>query len=106
MRRLFVAYRPPAGIIQHLLTTMGGVAGAHWQTEEQLHLTLRFIGEVDRHVAADVAAALATVHHPRFEIALDGIGLNITGTYLLWLLLIDVLTVALAYLLFPYLWRD
>ena len=25
---------------------------------------------------------------------------------LLWLLLIDVLTVALAYLLFPYLWRD
>lgn len=74
MHRLFVAYRPPAGILQQLLTTMGGVAGAHWQTEEQLHLTLRFIGEVDRHVAADVAAALATVHHPRFEIALDGIG--------------------------------
>lgn len=74
MRRLFVAYRPPAGIIQHLLMTMGGVGGAHWQTEEQLHLTLRFIGEVDRHVAADVAATLATVHHPRFEIALDGIG--------------------------------
>jgi heme exporter protein B len=40
------------------------------------------------------------------KLALDGIGLNITGTYLLWLLLIDVLTVALAYLLFPYLWRD
>lgn len=40
------------------------------------------------------------------KLALDGIGLNITGTDLLWLLLIDVLTVALAYLLFPYLWRD
>lgn len=40
------------------------------------------------------------------KLALDGIGLNVTGTYLLWLLLIDVLTVALAYLLFPYLWRD
>ncbi len=40
------------------------------------------------------------------KLALDGIGLNMTGKYLLWLLLIDVLTVALAYLLFPYLWRD
>lgn len=53
---------------------MGGVTGARWQTEEQLHLTLRFIGEVERHLATDIAAALATVRHPSFEIALNGIG--------------------------------
>lgn len=74
MHRLFVAIRPPSAIRQQLLSLMGGVPGARWQHDDQLHLTLRFIGEVDRHMAADVAAALGQVRHPRFEIALDGIG--------------------------------
>jgi 2'-5' RNA ligase len=53
---------------------MDGVAGARWQDEEQLHLTLRFVGEVDRHRADDVAAALEGLSHPRFELALSGVG--------------------------------
>ena len=53
---------------------MGGVGGARWQGDDQLHLTLRFIGDVDRHQAEDVHAALSAVHHPRFEIALAGVG--------------------------------
>ncbi|MBP6390661.1 MAG: heme exporter protein CcmB [Flavobacteriales bacterium] len=40
------------------------------------------------------------------KLALDGMPWSITSTYLLWLVLIDVLALALAYLLFPYLWRD
>jgi 2'-5' RNA ligase len=74
MLRLFVAIRPPIAIRERLLAAMGGVAGARWQSDDQLHLTLRFIGEVDRHAARDVDAALAAVHHPRFEIAVAGIG--------------------------------
>lgn len=74
MHRLFVALEPPAAIRHQLLDLMGGIANARWQTEAQLHLTLRFIGEVDRHRAEDVAAALGGIHHRRFEIALDGIG--------------------------------
>lgn len=74
MHRLFVAIRPPRAMRAALLAAMGGVAHARWQRDEQLHLTLRFIGEVDRHVAEDTAAALGTVHHPRFDLALDGIG--------------------------------
>lgn len=74
MHRLFVAIRPPAAIRAQLLGLMGGVVGARWQDDSQLHLTLRFIGEVDRTVAEDVVAALGTVHQPSFEIALDGIG--------------------------------
>ena len=50
------------------------MSGARWQSDDQLHLTLRFIGEVDRHGAVDVAAALGGIHHPRFEIALSGVG--------------------------------
>ena len=74
MHRLFVAIRPPRLLRQALLDAMGGVNNARWQNEEQLHLTLRFIGQVDRHRAEDVAAALGQVHHPKFTMALDGIG--------------------------------
>ena len=74
MHRLFVAIRPPRAMRERLLATMGGVRGARWQDDAQLHLTLRFIGEVDRHRAEDIAATLGTVHHPAFTLALDGIG--------------------------------
>lgn len=74
MHRLFVAVRPPPPIRARLLDLMGGVAGARWQDEDQLHLTLRFIGEVDRHMARDVDAALSGVHHPAFSIAINGLG--------------------------------
>lgn len=72
--RLFVAIRPPRLIRERLLAMMGGVSGARWRTDDQLHLTLRFIGEADRHLAADVAAALAGVSQAGFEIRLDGLG--------------------------------
>lgn len=75
MHRLFVAIRPPAEMRSRLLAAMGGIPGARWQDDAQLHLTLRFIGEVDRHMAEDVAAALGSVHHPAFAIALEGDGM-------------------------------
>ena len=74
MHRLFVALRPPRPMREVLLAAMGGVDGARWQDDDQLHLTLRFIGAVDRHVAEDVAAALGSVSHPGFDLRLDGIG--------------------------------
>lgn len=74
MHRLFVAIRPPASIRNVLLDLMEGVRGARWQDDEQLHLTLRFIGEVDARVAEDAAAALGTVRQPPFSVALDGVG--------------------------------
>jgi len=74
MHRLFVAIRPPAHIRAILLGAMGGISGARWQQDDQLHLTLRFIGEVDRHQAGDIHAALGGVHQAAFEIALNGIG--------------------------------
>lgn len=74
MQRLFVAIQPPQAIREKLLAAMGGVSHARWQSDEQLHLTLRFIGEADRHLAADIAAALGTIHHPRFTLSLDRIG--------------------------------
>jgi 2'-5' RNA ligase len=74
MHRLFVAIRPPEPIRNLLLRVMGGISGARWQSDDQLHLTLRFVGEVDRHVGDDLVAALGAIHHPPFEIAVNGLG--------------------------------
>ena len=74
MHRLFVALRPPRSMREALLAGMGDIPGARWQGDDQLHLTLRFIGDVDRHVAEDVAAALGAVSHPPLSLRLDGIG--------------------------------
>lgn len=74
MHRLFVAIRPPALIRDQLLDLMEGVPGARWQDEDQLHLTLRFIGEVDAHTADDLHAALGAVRYPKFELELNGLG--------------------------------
>src|SRR3546814_6910876 len=52
---------------------MHGLAAARWQSDEQLHLTLRFIGEVDRHRAEDVAAALGALHAPAIEARIAGV---------------------------------
>lgn len=74
MHRLFVAIPLPGPVRARLLDLMGGVAAARWVTDDQLHLTLRFVGEVDRHLGRDIDAALSSVHHPGFSIALNGLG--------------------------------
>ena len=72
--RLFVAIRPPRAIRDLLLGAMGGISGARWQDDDQLHITLRFIGEVDRRQAEDIDAAMRSVRHSRFEVRLSGVG--------------------------------
>ncbi|AEG47919.1 2'-5' RNA ligase [Sphingobium chlorophenolicum L-1] len=74
MHRLFVAIRPPADIRAGLLSLMHGIIGARWQDDNQLHLTLRFVGEVDRPRADDLADALGHIRFSPFEIALSGVG--------------------------------
>jgi RNA 2',3'-cyclic 3'-phosphodiesterase len=74
MHRLFVAVRPPENIREQLLDLMEGVPDLRWQADEQLHLTLRFIGEVARPVAEDIAASLERIRFERFSLQLDGAG--------------------------------
>ena len=73
--RLFVALRPPRPIRELLLRAMHGISGARWQSDEQLHLTLRFIGEVDHHRAEDIAAALGVLHAPAVTARIAGVDL-------------------------------
>lgn len=73
--RLFVALRPSRPVREHLIAAMHGISGARWQDNEQLHLTLRFIGEVDHHRAEDIAAALGGLHAPSIVARLAGVSL-------------------------------
>ena len=72
--RLFIALRPPPPVRDRLIDSMEGVTGARWQEDDQLHLTLRYVGEVDRHRANDLAEALGELRMPSFEIELVGTG--------------------------------
>ena len=74
MHRLFVAIRPPEHIRDLLIDAMDDSADFRWQDEEQLHLTLRFIGEVERPIANDIADALTRVRSESFEIRIKGAG--------------------------------
>ncbi|MEI9992286.1 MAG: RNA 2',3'-cyclic phosphodiesterase [Rhizomicrobium sp.] len=74
MQRLFVALSIPDTVAQSLALLQAGVPGARWQTREQLHLTLRFIGEVDGRDAAAIHDALATIAAPTFTLELHGVG--------------------------------
>ncbi|MCW5645642.1 MAG: RNA 2',3'-cyclic phosphodiesterase [Sphingopyxis sp.] len=73
--RLFVALRPPRPVRDLLRAAMHGISAARWQDDEQLHLTLRFIGEVDRHRAEDIAAALGALHAPAITARIAGVGM-------------------------------
>lgn len=74
MIRLFVGIELPGTVRERLAGLGGGVPGAKWVSPENMHLTLRFIGEVEYGVADDLDAALAKLQAPRFALTLDGIG--------------------------------
>jgi RNA 2',3'-cyclic 3'-phosphodiesterase len=74
MHRLFVAIRPPEDVRDLLLDAMDDSTDFRWQDEEQLHLTLRFVGEVERPVADDPTAELARIRAPPFELRVAGTG--------------------------------
>src|SRR5919107_359602 len=74
MHRLFVAIRPPQHIRDLLIDAMDDSADFRWQDEEQLHLTLRFAGEVERPVASDIADGLGRIRGEPFELRINGVG--------------------------------
>jgi 2'-5' RNA ligase len=74
MHRLFVAIRPPEPIRDLLIDAMDQSSDFRWQDDDQLHLTLRFVGEVDRPLADDLADALTRVRTEPFALRIVGTG--------------------------------
>lgn len=74
MIRLFTAIELPESVRVRLTLLQGGVPGARWSPAENLHLTLRFIGEVDEAQANDIDDMLAAIRAPAFDLTLKGAG--------------------------------
>lgn len=72
--RLFIAIELPAYIRDALDRIQAGIPGAKWVLPENLHLTLRFLGDADGMQAEDLAYELARIDMNSFEIGLDGVG--------------------------------
>ena len=71
--RLFVAIRLPEGVSERLLDMMEGIEGARWQDAEQLHLTLRFVGDLETADANELAGALSRIDAPGFPMEVAGV---------------------------------
>jgi 2'-5' RNA ligase len=74
MIRLFAALPIPHDIGAVLARRQVGIEGARWVPLENLHITLRFFGDVREDVARDLDAELTRVDAPPFEIELEGAG--------------------------------
>ncbi|MBB5700276.1 2'-5' RNA ligase [Ochrobactrum daejeonense] len=73
MPRLFTALEIPRDAALSLSLLRGGLPGARWIDVENYHITLRFIGDVEGHVADEVANALDRVRRPEFTLNLSGV---------------------------------
>jgi 2'-5' RNA ligase len=75
MIRLFAAVPVPDEIAQGLVRRQQGLDGARWRSVDQMHLTLRFFGEIREDVARDLDAELAGVDGGgAFDLVLEGVG--------------------------------
>ncbi|MBD3317435.1 MAG: RNA 2',3'-cyclic phosphodiesterase [Chitinivibrionales bacterium] len=74
MARLFIAIDFPQDVKEHIANACYGVSSARWVPMEQIHLTLRFIGETDNTTYNAVVDALDSVHGESFSLQLSGAG--------------------------------
>ncbi|OEI84291.1 RNA 2',3'-cyclic phosphodiesterase [Brucella sp. BO3] len=73
MPRLFTALEIPRDAALSLSLLRGGLPGARWIDVENYHITLRFIGDVEGHMADEIANALDRVRRPEFMLNLSGV---------------------------------
>jgi 2'-5' RNA ligase len=74
MPRLFIAIDIPERIRDDIAATYVALPDARWTHEEQIHLTLRFVGEVAGDTAERIKSALRFVTGPSFSLQMKGVG--------------------------------
>jgi 2'-5' RNA ligase len=74
MHRLFIAIDFPDDVNEALANLCFGIPGAKWVSKDQLHLTLRFIGDSDDRLFSDIAETLEDVNASQFSLTLKGVG--------------------------------
>ncbi len=74
MIRLFAALALPDAVRERLALVRAPLPGARWVPPENMHVTLRFIGEVEPPTAAEIDDVLSRIAAPPFDIRLAGLG--------------------------------
>jgi 2'-5' RNA ligase len=78
--RAFIAITPPADVIRHLRELQDRLQAdgvqARWVRPERIHLTLRFLGDIDSAQIGAISAAMAAVasQSPPFDLATSCLG--------------------------------
>lgn len=73
MPRLFTGLELPSEIVASIASMRGGLPGARWAEPSDYHITLRFIGDVDRRTARDLEQELADTRADPLKITLTGL---------------------------------
>jgi 2'-5' RNA ligase len=74
MLRLFVAVPLPLAVQERLERIAFGIPGANWVPGDNMHITLRFLGDISNDEAADIDEALMGVRAPAFDLTIEGVG--------------------------------
>jgi len=74
MPRLFIAVDLPVPVKKILSEIKQEFTGARWVGSNELHLTLRFLGDADDNQFAALKAALAPIRFAPFPLTLCGLG--------------------------------
>jgi 2'-5' RNA ligase len=72
--RIFIAIAIPHEQRSALARHCSGIPRASWVDEEDLHCTLRFMGEMSDDGVAALQTALRTVHVEPFDMHIEGVG--------------------------------
>lgn len=73
--RMFLGIPMPDAVADRLVMVGGGIPGARWVARENLHLTLRFLGDTEAHQAEDLIEALHRLPPVSLPIRIAGMGL-------------------------------
>ncbi len=74
MPRLFTAIEIPEAIRQRLSLMRAPLPGAKWMEAENMHITLRFAGDIDGRTADEFAAFLDGIRPAPFPLTIAGVG--------------------------------
>jgi len=74
MPRLFTGLKIPQSLATQLTFLQSGLAGVKWIDPEDFHITLRFFGDVENHIAQDITDNLGHLSFEPFTLNLGPLG--------------------------------
>lgn len=74
MPRLFIGLELPELVRMRLGLVRGPLPGAKWIEPEDMHLTLRFAGDIDNRQADELVGFLDDIEMPHFELTVRDLG--------------------------------